>query len=185
MEEREKPSFFDERIATLRVVQEELERRGYFLYPIEREHTEGLVTSPLVHKLRTQVKKRGFANVADKVLLTFSGYAMDGREVYDIPEARAFWRELDAEVPELPALLAMIPELGYNGAVMQLTLLGEIDAVLHRPTVGGYDVHIRDAERIIDDGLKRIQAAGRKYHLAAALVSNIAEQFQRAARHRL
>ena len=185
MGERDGPSFFDERFATLRIVQEELERRGYFLYPIEREHTEGLVTSPLLHKLRTQAKKRGFANVATKVMLTFSGYARDDREVYDIPEARAYWQALDAQLPELPALVAILPEVGYNGAGMHLTLLGEIDAVLHRPAVSGYDVHVRNADGIINDAIKRIQAAGRKYHLTDAMVSNVAEHFQRGARHRL
>src|SRR5207302_7803134 len=118
-----------------------------FLYPVAKEHVEGLVTSPLLHRIRSQVKKRGFGNVATKVAITFSGYAHDPREVYEVPEARAYWRALDTELPELPALLAILYDFGYNGPGIHLTMLGEVDHVLHRPTQGGYDVHVVNGDR--------------------------------------
>ncbi|HLZ21990.1 MAG TPA: hypothetical protein VKQ30_07700 [Ktedonobacterales bacterium] len=135
MGEREPPDFFSERFDLLRPVQEALERRGYFFYPIEKEHTEGLVTAPLLHRLHTTIKKRGFGNVAAHVALTFSGFSRDPREVYEIPEARDWWRALDAQLPELPALLASLPEFRYNGPSMQLTMLGTIDQAVQRPEI--------------------------------------------------
>jgi hypothetical protein len=140
MGEREPREFnrFDERFSTLRIVQQELERRGYFFYPIEKEHTEGLVTGPLLHRLRTTIKKRGFGNVAGRVALTYSGYAHDPREVYAIPEARAYWRALDSQLPEFPALLAALPEWAYNGPGMQLTMLGDCDPFRRNRIRGGW-----------------------------------------------
>jgi Single-strand binding protein family len=181
MVKREGPRFFDERFGTLRVVQEALERRGYFLHPVAKEHTEGLVTGPLVHRLRTHINKRGFGNVADRVAITFSGYSQDEREVYDIPEVRAYWRALDAQPPELPALLAIIPKLRYNGPGMQLMLVGAIDAVRHRPSAGMYDVHAVEGPRLTADAVTRIRAAGLKCHLTAAASENLIEHFQRGA----
>ena len=181
MGEHERPDFFDERFTTLMAVQEALGRRGYFFYPIAKEHTEAMVTGPLIHRIETQVKKRGFANLAGKVALTFSGYARDDREVFAIPEVRDYWRKIDGELPELPALLAVLPELGFNGPGMDLMLLGQIDVVLERPTFGRYDVHVVDAPRIIDDATQRIRQAGRKYHLSQVAVSNLIEQFTRGA----
>src|SRR5579871_2275762 len=111
MAEREPPpfDFFDERFDTLAVVQEALAQRGYLFQPIPKEHIEGLITAPLIHRVQTQIKKRGFPNVAARLAITFSGYARDPREVYEIPEARAWWSMLDAQLPELPALLAILP----------------------------------------------------------------------------
>jgi hypothetical protein len=187
MGEREPPDFdlFDERFQTLQLVQQELERRGYFFSPIPKEHTEGLVTGPLLHRLRTAVKKRGFGNVAGRVALTFSGYAHDPREVYEIPEARAYWQELDAQLPEFPALLAALPAFGYNGPGMALTMVGEIDARIHRPGRGGYDVHVVGAERLIAEAVRRIRAAGQRYRLRETAVANLVDQFRRAATYRL
>jgi len=185
MAEHEQSPYVDERFTTLRPVQEALARRGFYLYPIEKEHTEGLVTSPLLHRLRTQIKKRGFRQVAGHVALTFSGYAHDQREVFAIPEARAWWQQLDTQLPELPALLAILPELRYNGAGMHLTLLGEIDAMVHRPLVAGYDVHVADAQRLIDAAVRRIRQAGRIYHLNQTAVTNLVEHFRRGALQRL
>jgi hypothetical protein len=181
MGEREGPGFFDERFGTLRVVQEALERRGYFLHPVAKEHTEGLVTGPLLHRLRTNIKKRGFGNVAGRVAITFSGYGQDEREVCDIPEIRAYWQALDAQLPELPALLAVIPELRYNGPGMQLMLVGEIDAVRTRPSAGMYDVHVVEGTRLTVEALARIRQAGRRYHLTAAATQNLIEHFKRGA----
>src|SRR4051812_39676723 len=130
MTERDPSWFFDERFATLQLAQEAFERRGFFFHPIPKEHTEGLVTGPVLHRLRTQIKKRSFAHVAGHVAITFSGFARDEREIFAIPEVRAYWRQLDSELPELPALLAVLPELGYNGPVHHLTLLGTIDTMV-------------------------------------------------------
>ena len=186
MSEREGPEeFFDERFATLRAAQEGLARRGYLLYPVEREHTEALVTGPLLHKIRTQVKKRGFSNVAGRVAVSFSGYARDEREVFAIPEVRAYWQQLDRELPELPALLTMLPEFGFNGPGMHMLLLGEINTVLHRPEIGGYDVWVADAPRIFANALMRIRQAGRTHHLSQAAMEDLVERFSRVARLRL
>ena len=188
MGEREPPDFsdfFSERFDLLRPVQEALARRGYFLYPVEKEHTEGLVTGPLLHRLRTTIKKRGFTNVAAHVAVTFSGYSRDPREVYEIPEARAYWRALDSQLPEWPALLAVLPEFRYNGPGMQLTLLGEVDHVVQRPAHAGYDAYVRGAEAIIADALRRIRQAGQTYHLSDTAVRNLEAHFLRGAHYRL
>ena len=47
MSERE-PRSFGESFDALRVVQEDLQRRGYYFYPVEKEHTEALLTDPLI-----------------------------------------------------------------------------------------------------------------------------------------
>jgi len=185
MGERDQPDFFGERFADLRVVQEALERRGFFFHPIPKEHTEGLVTGPLLHRLHSTLKKRGFGNAAAHVALTFSGYSRDPREVYEIPEARAFWRALDSQLPEWPALLAILPEVRYNGPSMQLTMLGAIDVAVHRPEIAGYDLHVLGAEAIIEDALRRIRQAGQKHRLPATTVRNLEAHFVRGARHRL
>src|SRR5690349_12290711 len=87
MPDSERPAFNPEGFATLALAQHEFERHGYYLFPIPREHAEGLVTAPVVQRLHTTIKKRGFANVASHVVVTFSGYRNDEREVYAIPEA--------------------------------------------------------------------------------------------------
>jgi hypothetical protein len=177
MTEQEPQDPFDERLQTLAAVQEALARRGFAYFPIEKEHTEGLVTGPLLHRVRTQIKKRGFSNVASRAIFTFSGYAADPREIYAISEVRAYWQRLDAELPELPALLAYLPELRFNGPGQHLLLLGRIDTVLSRPTVGMYDVHVTDAPRLLDDATRRIRQAGRKYHLDQTTVANLVSHF--------
>jgi len=183
MSEREGPEgFYDERFATLAAVQEALARRGFLFYPVEREHTEGLVTGPLLHRIRTQVKKRGMVNVAGHLAISFSGYARDRREVFDIPEVRSYWHKLDAELPELPALLTMLPEFGFNGPGQHLLLLGQIETVVHRPEIGGYDVRVADGPQILADALSRIRQAGRTYHLNEAAVGSLIERFSRGAR---
>jgi len=186
MSEREGPEgFYDERFATLAAVQEALARRGFLFYPVEREHTEGLVTGPLLHRIRTQVKKRGMVNVAGRLAISFSGYAHDPRELFEIPEVRAYWQQLDRELPELPAFLTMLPEFAYNGPGQDLLLLGQIETVVHRPEIGGYDVKVADGPRILGNALTRIRQAGRTYHLSRETVGSLVEQFQRGARLRL
>ncbi len=177
----EEPGFFDERFATLRVVQEALERRGYYFHAVEKEHAEGLVIGPLLHRLHGTIKKRRFSNVAARVAITFSGFARDEREVYAIPEVRAYWQALDAQLPELPALLAIIPELRYNGPGMQLMLVGEIDAVVRHPAAQRYDLHVVEGPTLIADAVIRIRQAGLKYHLTAAATQNLIEHFKRGA----
>src|SRR5581483_7337336 len=104
---------------------------------------------------------------------------------YEIPEARAFWRALDSQLPEWPALLAILPEVRYNGPSMQLTMLGAIDVAVHRPEIAGYDLHVLGAEAIIEDALRRIRQAGQKHRLPATTVRNLEAHFVRGARHRL
>src|SRR5262249_13063365 len=158
---------------------------GHYFYPVEKELAEGLVTEPLVHRIRTQIKKRGFGNVAGKVTITFSGYADDEREIFAIPEVRAYWRKLDRELPELPALLAYVPLLGHNGPAHHLMLLGTIDAATHRPEIAGYDVHVADAEPIVRDAIARIHRAGSRYHLSPEGADALIRRFVNGATHHL
>lgn len=180
MGEREHYHAF-ERFDRLQLVQTELERRGFFLHPIPKEHTEGLVTGPLLHRLRTQVKKHGFQRVAGHVAITFSGWGGDDREIYAIPEARAYWQALDAQLPELPALLATLPAAAFNGPGQHVMLLGQIDAVVNHPAVGGFTVHIADGPRLIADAVARIRQAGRRYHLPPDTVDTLIHHFKRGA----
>jgi hypothetical protein len=184
MQEREGPEFFDERFTTLSAVQEGLARYGYLFYPIGKEHTEALITGPLLHRIRTQISKRGFGNLAGRLIVTFSGFARDEREVFAIPEARAYWQRLDQELPELPALLALLPGFDFNGPGLHLMLLGAIDTVVHRPALGGYNVQVADAPRIVDDATRRIRAAGQKYHLRQAAVSALIDHFLQGTGYR-
>ncbi len=172
-----------ERFDHIRLVHEALAEHGYYFQAVEREHAEAGATGPLVHRLRGLIEDKGFANVVSRVGITFSGYADDPREVFAIPELRRYWRELDAQLPELPALLAVLPDLGFNGPGMHLTLLGTIDTVV--PRSHSYDVQIADAPRIIDDALQRIQQAGAKYWAPSTLVHQIVDQFNRGAHYRL
>src|SRR5438093_50620 len=130
---------FDESYDALRFVQQEFERTGHLFAPIPKEHIEAGVTGPLVHRIKMQIKKRGFEKLAGNVAVTFSGYAHDEREIFAIPEIRAYWRKLDRELPELPALLAYLPQLGFNGPGIHLMMVGTVDEAIHRPEIGGYD----------------------------------------------
>ncbi len=73
----------------------------------------------------------------------------DPREIWQIPEVRAYWQRLDRSYDELPALLTYLPEFGFNGPGQHLMLVGEIDEVVHRPERFGYDVHVKDAEALL------------------------------------
>ncbi len=174
----------DESFAALRLVQDGLERLGYVYQPVAREHTEAGVIDPLVHRLRGQIKRRGLDKLAGRVAISFSGYAEDEREVFAIPEIRGYWRRLDRQLPELPALLAYIPELRFNGPGMHLMLLGTIDQTIRRPEMGSYDVHVADALPLIKDAARRIQQAGRTYRLRADRTERLIEQFLVGATHR-
>src|ERR1700736_3163534 len=99
--------FSGESFEVLRGTQEKLETLGWLFFPIPKEHVEGLITAPLLQRIRTQIKKRGFEKVAGRALITFSGFVADSREIYAIPEARSYWAKLDRELPELPALVGM------------------------------------------------------------------------------
>src|SRR5690349_3968349 len=103
------PSFNPEGLWMRQRVEAGLERRGYFFHPVEKEHTEGLITDPLLARIRTSIRKRGFEKVAGRTAITFSGYASDPREVFEIPEVRSYWQKLDSQFPELPALLTHLP----------------------------------------------------------------------------
>ena len=186
MREREpEPSFDDESFHTLHAVQRGLERQGYFFQPVPKEHTEAVVTHPLVHRLHTLTTKRGFIKVAGHVLITFSGYARDTREIYQIPEIRTYWRALDGQVPELPAFLAYLPHLYFNGPGLHLMLLGAIEETIPRPELGGYDVHVADAAPLVADAVRRIGQAGRKYHLPSTITSRLLTHFVAGATHQL
>jgi hypothetical protein len=156
---------FDESFNRLNQTQRELERHGWSFLPIPREHAEGGITEPFLSRLRGQIKRRGFAKLAGRSLITFSGFGDDPRELHQIPEAKAYWRKLDRELPELPALLGVIEVARYNGPVLHVSLLGEVDQLVDHPERGGYDIHVIGAERIIANAVERIYAAGKKYNL--------------------
>lgn len=169
----------------LRSAQEQFQKLGYYFLPVEKEHTEGLVTQPLVHRLRTQIKKRGFAKVAGRAIITFSGYERDPREVHEIPEVRSYWSSLDSDLLEFPALLAYLPEAGFNGPGMHLMLLGEVDEIVHHPELGGYDVHVLGADRIVEQALDRIRQASAKYRLRQNQATLLTASFIAGATYRL
>ncbi len=169
----------------LYATQEDLARRGYYFLPVEREHTEGVITQPLVQRLRTHIKKRGFAKVAGHALITFTGYEHDPHEVYEVPEIRAYYRQLDAEVAELPALVAHLPELRFNGPGLYLMLLGEVDERVDHPALGFFDVHVKDAAPLIQQALRRILQASRKYALSANETTRLTGAFIAGATLRL
>ncbi len=173
--------FFGESFENIRQTQEGLLRFGWYLFDVPKEHTEGLVTQPLVQRIRTQIKKRGFEKLAGRSLITFNGYADDPREVFLIPEIRGYWRRLDAELPELPALLGMLPQLRYNGPGLYLTHLGEVDLMLPSADPLVYDVHVVGGEKLIAQALHRISQAARKYHLNPALTERLIRQFLEGA----
>jgi hypothetical protein len=183
MSESEPRSPF-ESFHALQQVQAELERQGYYFYPIEKETAEALITDPLLRCIRTDIKKRGFAKLAGRAAITFSGYAYDPREIFEIPEARAYWQQLDQQLPELPALLTQLPRFQYNGPGQHLTLLGTIEQMVDRPDFGGYDVQVLDGPAIIADALRRIRQAGAKYRLPPPAVSKLAADFVRGAESR-
>lgn len=171
--------------AWLQATKEALERKGYAYFPVEREHIEALVTEPLAHRLRTTIKKRGFRKVAGHTIITFSGYETDPREVFEVPEARTYYQKLAGEFPELPALVAFVPELRFNGPMLYVTLLGEVDLALPRPEITGFDLHVVGAELIIRQAVERIRRAGEKYKLQSSETEHLAATFLVAGAHRL
>jgi hypothetical protein len=168
----------------IQTVQQDLERRGYYFFPVEKEHTEALITAPLAQRLRTQIKKRGFGKVAGRVILTFSGYDDDPREIFEVPEIRSYFRQLDAELPELPALMAHLAAVGFNGPGIYLELLGEVDAMIPHPERGYYDVHVQGAARIVDQALHRIRQASTKYGLSPNQRNRLTAAFIAGSTHR-
>ena|SRR3989442_1381888 len=80
----------------LKAAQQDLEKRGYYFHPVERELTEAAITEPLVARIRQQIKKRGFAKMAGHTIITFSGYEDDPREIDQVPEIRSYFRKLAA-----------------------------------------------------------------------------------------
>lgn len=168
----------------IRLTQQELERRGYHFVPVEREHTEALVTEPLVVRLHSQIKKRHFAKLAGRLILTFSGYDEDPREIYEIPEIRAYFQKLDKQLSELPALMSFKPEIGFNGPGLYLMLLGEVDGRVDRREDGVFDVHIKGADRILTRALHRIRKAGAQYGLSPQQRNQVLAAFIAGSQYR-
>lgn len=117
--------------------------------------------------------------------LTFSGYFDDPREIFAIPEIRAYYGQLDHELPELPALVAYLPQITYNGPGNHLLLLGTIDEAINRPEIGGYDVRVADADPILDDAVQRIRQASSSYRLRTITTQRLIENFLAGATHRI
>lgn len=168
----------------IRFAQQELERRGAYFVPVEKEHAEASITEPLVSRLHHQIKKRHFANLAGRVILTFSGYEEDPREIYEISEIRAYFRKLDTQLPELPALLSFQPEIGFNGPGLYLMLLGNVDQRVDRPELGVFDVHVQGAAPIVRHALYQIEQAGLKYALRSEQRKQLAATFVAGTRYR-
>jgi|GEM_PF-3028697 len=150
------------------------ENLGVYWFPIPREHAEGLITRPLLSKIRDKLRRVDFDRMASSTVITFSGYGDDSREIHQIREIRSFWRKLDSELDELPALLSVQPLANYNGPVQHLTLEGEIDQIIDHPEQRGQDVHLLNGGQLIKQSLRRIIRVGEKHRLApehtAALV---------------
>jgi hypothetical protein len=167
----------DDSFGTMEITRAELAQLGWYLFAIPREHTEGEVTDPLVARVRSQIKKHGFDKVAGHSLFTFSGYGHDHREIHQVPEIRAFWRKLDRQLPELPALLGVIELARYNGPVIHLTLIGEIDEIVDHPELERQDLLVLGAERIIANAVERIYAAGKRHHLHYSVTYKLIADF--------
>lgn len=165
----------------MQAVQQTLLSKGYHFFPVEREHTEGLLTQPLLSRLRTQIKKRGFPKLAGRSVVTFSGYDQDSREIHQVPEIRGFFQKLDSELPELPALLAYLPEMAFNGPGIYLMMLGEIGETIPYPELGGYDIQVLGAPRIMEQALHRIRQACARYSLTPTQRNNLVARFMAGA----
>src|SRR5258708_1518803 len=167
----------DDSFSVLENTRQELAKHGWYFFPIPKEHTEGRVTDTLIARIRSQIKKRGFPKVAGRSLITFSGYGTDEREIYLIPEARAYWQKLNRELPELPALLGIIEAIRYNGPGMHLSMVGEIDEIIDYPEQERQELHVIGSDRIIQNSVTRIWAAGKKYHLPFQQLSRLLSNF--------
>lgn len=178
---KERPfDFFDESFSSLSRMQEDLEKQGLFVLPVPKEHIEAKVTRPLIQKIRTRIKKRGFDNVAGNVFITFSGFAHDTREVYQIPEVRGFVQQLDRDLPELPALLGISQDLLYNGPGLYVSCLGNPDeqTIPDDPHYfQRYNLYVDDAKTIVSGAVHRIHVAGRKYGLSRDKTERMVERF--------
>ncbi len=183
MHEQPSPEY-GESFAALQASQQLWEQVGYFLQPVTREHIEGGVTSPLLHRLHTLITKRGFAKVAGHTLLSFSGYAEDEREIIVIPEIRAYYQQLNQELPELPALPAYLPEARYNGPGFHVMLLGTIEETFLQPELELYDIRVAEARPLVEDALVRIQRAAQRYHLQPRLTQRLLTNFTAGATQR-
>jgi hypothetical protein len=177
MSERDSRSPYED-FDHLSLVQRDLLKSGCHFFPVEREHVEGLVTDPLLTRLRRTIKHRGFRNVAARTAISFSGYAYDPREIFAIPEIRSYYAKLDEQLPELPALLTVLPVMRYNGPAIHVELLGTVSEVVQRPELDGYDLRVAEAPVIIAAAKRRIEAAGCKYHVPPAEARRLAEQFE-------
>ena len=123
--------------------------------------------------------------MAGRTILTFSGYDADAREIFQIPEIRAYTAQLDQRLPELPALLAYLSELGFNGPGLYLMLLGEIAQMVHRPERAGFDVEVRGGERIIAQAISRIRQAATRYQLPHNAQVKLEQDFHAGVTFRL
>lgn len=174
MSNPERPNESFESMARSQRVWESL---GIYFFPIPKEHTEGLITRPLLSRIKSKIRQRGFERLAAHTAITFSGYADDPREIHQVPEVRAFWRKLDRELEELPALLTVMPEANYNGPVQHLSLLGEIDRIVDHPAQRRHDVHILNADTLIKDAVARIMRSGMKYQLHPDHIAHLVHFF--------
>lgn len=141
------------------------EAHGLYWFPVPREHAEGSITRPLVSRIRSKIKQRGFDRLASHSAITFSGYGEDPREIHQIPEIRAFWKKLDSELEELPALLTVMALANYNGPVQHLVLLGDIERIIDHPEARRHDIMVTNADILRRQAISRIMRAGAKYQL--------------------
>jgi hypothetical protein len=74
--------------------------------------------------------------------------------------------------------------MGYNGPGMHLTLLGEIDEIIDHPAAFRYDLHVVEAEKLVEDAVRRIRQAGRKYGLQPNVTETLIGHFLAGATSR-
>lgn len=122
--------------------------QGFLFLPATRAEVEAGDISRCRDKLQRQLGQSGPLPLTGRVVLTLTGWADDPRELPEIPEAREFWRRLDEAVPELPILLAELPDGAYVGPTLYVMMTSEIaeQRVTERATVS-YEFYGTQAER--------------------------------------
>lgn len=104
---------------------------GIHFIPIPRHDTTARRTKPTVDAITRLIIKESIPRCVGKLVVTFSGYENDPREVEEIPECVLFWRTLDHEIPELPLLIGNIPGV-YDGPSIYVGFLSRDVRVIER-----------------------------------------------------
>lgn len=159
------------------------------IYPVfmEREHIEGGITTPVIHKLQKYIHKYGFSKVAGRTLIHYSGYSEDPRELFEIPEARTFWQQLNTAFPAIPTLINLaisltipvvvpsgkgrfkvlencVPPVYWNGPIFWLGMLANVDTTaVSRIAPDTVRFEIKDAAVWLAKAAEQFAATYQKY----------------------